>query len=167
VIISNSEREGEAASRPQRGRLQIPQSIVAATVAHCLRDAPFEACGILGGVGALVASFYPLRNASQSETRYDADPRDLIEAVQALRRRGEEILALYHSHPRWAAVPSQTDLRENHYGDVPRIIVSLLGPEPEVRIWRLDPESYEELIWDLIPDAGRAEVERKSSDGYT
>jgi proteasome lid subunit RPN8/RPN11 len=163
----NSHRDEEAANRPQPGPLQIPQAIVTAMVAHCLQDAPLEACGLLGGVAPVVASFYPLRNVSRSETRYDADTRDLIEAVQALRGRGEEILALYHSHPQWAAVPSQTDLRENHYGDVPRIIVSLLGPEPEVRIWRLDPHSYEELPWDLIPESGRAEVERKSSDDYT
>ena len=44
--------------------------------------------------------------------------RDLIEAHIALRERGAEILAIYHSHPRWEAVPSKTDLAENHYGPV-------------------------------------------------
>jgi proteasome lid subunit RPN8/RPN11 len=106
---------------------------------------------LLGGVGNQVSSFHPLRNTSASEVRYDADPLDLIAAVRTLRARKAEILAIYHSHPRWAAVPSQTDLRENHYGDVPRIIVSLLGEVPEVRVWRLDPESYEELSWVITP----------------
>jgi proteasome lid subunit RPN8/RPN11 len=63
-------------------------------------------------------------------------------------------VAIYHSHPRWAAVPSRTDLQENHYGSVPRIIVSLLGPTPEVRIWRLDPDSYLELPWRIVPSLG-------------
>ncbi len=76
----------------------------------------------------------------------------------ALRGRGAEILAIYHSHPRWAAVPSATDLRENHYGPVPRIIVSLLGPSPEVRVWRLDPDSYEELPWRLAPGRDAADA---------
>ena len=137
-----------------RGTLTIPAAIHDAMVEHCRREAPLECCGLLGGIPPLVSSFHPLRNASASETRYDADPRDLIEAVTALRARGAEILAIYHSHPRWAAVPSQTDLRENHYGDVPRIIVGLLGPTPEVRVWRLDPDSYEELPWRLVADAG-------------
>ncbi len=79
---------------------------------------------------AEVSSFHPLRNAASSETRYDADPRELIDAVVSLRQRGAEILAIYHSHPRWAAIPSRTDLRENHYGTVPRIIVSLLDEIP-------------------------------------
>lgn len=127
--------------------LLIPAEIHDAMVAHCVREAPLECCGLLGGVKPRVSSFHPLRNASASETRYDADPKDLIEAVQSLRKRGAEILAIYHSHPRWAAIPSKTDLRENHYGEVPRIIVSLLGETPEVRTWRLDPDSYEELPW--------------------
>ena len=68
-----------------------------------------------------------------------------------LPQSGINVLAIYHSHPRWAAVPSKTDLRENHYGEVPRIIVSLLGPTPEVRAWRLDPDSYAELSWSITP----------------
>jgi proteasome lid subunit RPN8/RPN11 len=130
--------------------LLLPAEIHDAMVAHCRREAPLECCGILGGVAPRVSSFHPLRNAATSETRYDADPRDLIDAVVALRERGAEILAIYHSHPRWPAVPSRTDLDENHYGDVPRIIVSLLGETPEVRVWRLRPESYEELPWRIV-----------------
>jgi proteasome lid subunit RPN8/RPN11 len=131
------------------GPLRIPAGIHDAMVEHCVREDPLECCGILGGVAPLVSSIHPLRNAAASETRYDADPHDLIEAHQALRKRGAEILAIYHSHPRWEAVPSKTDLRENHYGHVPRIIVSLKDSRPDVRVWRLDPDTYEELPWQL------------------
>ena len=110
-----------------------------------------------GGLAPRVSSFHPLRNAAAaSETRYDADPRDLIDAVVALRQRGAEIVAIYHSHPRWEAVPSQTDLRENHYGPVPRIIVSLKSDVPEVRVWQLDPDSFVELPWRIIVPGGQS-----------
>jgi proteasome lid subunit RPN8/RPN11 len=132
----------------------IPSDIHESMVAHCVREAPLECCGVLGGIAPRVSSFYPLRNASASETRYDADPHDLITAVVAMRQRGEEILAIYHSHPRWEAVPSRTDLRENHYGPVPRIIVSLVGESPSVRVWRLDADSYEELPWRIAEAPG-------------
>ena len=121
--------------------LEIPRRFVEAMVQHCLREAPLECCGLLGGVGHRVSSFHPFANAAASETRYDADPRDLIEAVLDLRGRKADILAIYHSHPRWEAVPSRTDLVENHYGAVPRIIVSLLDNIPTIRIWRIDPDS--------------------------
>jgi proteasome lid subunit RPN8/RPN11 len=130
--------------------LQIPRVILDAMVAHCVREAPLECCGILCGTDLRVSLFYPLRNDMQSETRYNADPHDLISAHIDFRRQGAEILAIYHSHPRWQAVPSQTDLAENHYGPVPRIIVSLIGEFPEVRIWRLDADSFQELSWGVI-----------------
>ncbi len=137
---------------PPTDPLTIPAAIRDAMVAHCVRDAPLECCGLLGGVAPLVSSIHPLRNSEASETRYNADGQDLIRAVRDLRARGAAILAIYHSHPRWPAVPSQTDLRENYYEDVPRIIVSLLGPEPDVRVWRLGPASYVELPWRVVPE---------------
>ena len=134
--------------------LEIPRNILDAMIAHCVREAPLECCGILGGiVPLLVTSIYPLRNESQSETRYSADPHDLINTQLELRRRGEDILAIYHSHPRWEAIPSRTDLAENYYGEVPRIIVSLLGHSPDVRVWRLDPDSFEEVRWRIVEPA--------------
>jgi proteasome lid subunit RPN8/RPN11 len=140
------------AESPDPRVLRIPRGWHDAMVEHCIREAPLECCGLLGGIAQVVSSFHPLRNTSRSETRYDADPQDLIVAVQELRGRGAGILAIYHSHPRWEAVPSLTDLRENHYGSVPRIIVSLLGETPVVRVWRLDADSFEELPWELVED---------------
>jgi proteasome lid subunit RPN8/RPN11 len=134
--------------------LEIPVKLLDAMLDHCRRDAPFECCGILGGVPPLVLSLHPLRNIAASETRYRADEKDLIQAVVFLRGRCHEILAIYHSHPRWKAVPSQTDLSQNYWGEMPRIIVSLLTEPPDVRIWRLNPDSFQELSWKLIrPDA--------------
>jgi [CysO sulfur-carrier protein]-S-L-cysteine hydrolase len=130
--------------------LEIPRDIFDGMVAHCVREAPLECCGILCGISPRVSLFYPLRNDTQSETRYNADPKELIAAHIDFRQRGAEILAIYHSHPRWQAVPSQTDLAENHYGPVPRIIVSLLNESPDVRVWRLDVDSYHELPWEVI-----------------
>jgi proteasome lid subunit RPN8/RPN11 len=130
--------------------LEIPRDLHDAMVAHCVRESPLESCGILGGVSPRVSSLHPLRNELASETRYNAAPQDLIEAHIALRQSEAEILAIYHSHPQWHAVPSQTDLDLNHYGPVPRIIVSLSGKTPEVRVWRLDAVSFHELPWCIV-----------------
>ena len=135
--------------------LEISRDICDAMIAQCVREAPLECCGILGGVAPpLVTSIYPLRNESKSETHYNADPHDLINAQLELRRRGEDILAIYHSHPRWEAIPSRTDLAENYYGEVPRIIISLLGDVPNMRVWRLEPHSFLELRWRIIEPPG-------------
>ena len=138
--------------------LLIPADIHDAMVAQCVREAPLECCGILGGKSGRVSSFHPLRNDLVSETRYNADPHDLIAAYIELRARAADIMAIYNSHPRWRAVPSKTDLDENHYGPVPRIIVSLIGESPEVRVWQLDPYSFFELPWRIVePEGGGAD----------
>jgi proteasome lid subunit RPN8/RPN11 len=135
--------------RPDSVDLRILPDIQQAMVDHCLTETPLECCGILAGRHGHAWEIYQLPNADQSETRYNADPQALIKAVQAMRRNGTEIMAIYHSHPRWQPIPSQTDLKENHYGEVPRIIVGLLKSPPECRVWRFlnEPLRYEELTW--------------------
>lgn len=142
-------RAGDPTTMP--GPLLIPPEIVQAMVDHCRREAPLECCGLLGGKPPAVTSIHPLRNVEASPTRYLADPRDVIDAVVTLRGLGSEIVAIYHSHPEWAAVPSRVDLETNYYGELPRIIVSLLGSEPDVRAWRLGPDSFEEVPWRSPP----------------
>jgi proteasome lid subunit RPN8/RPN11 len=131
--------------------LIIRPEIYESMIRHCHQESPLECCGILAGRDSRAWSIYPLPNACQSETRYNADPQALIRAVQAMRREQTEIMAIYHSHPKWPAVPSQTDLRENHYGEVPRIIIGLLKSPPECRVWRFytDPYRYTELAWSI------------------
>ena len=135
--------------RPDSVNLRILPDIQQAMVDHCLTENPLECCGILAGRHGHAWEIYKLPNADQSETRYNADPQALIKAVQEMRRNGTEIMAIYHSHPRWQPIPSQTDLKENHYGEVPRIIVGLLKSPPECRVWRFldEPLRYEELTW--------------------
>jgi proteasome lid subunit RPN8/RPN11 len=128
---------------------------------HCRRIAPLEACGILAGRGPVQAeSIYPLRNALRSATRYNADSRDLIRAIETMRGRGEEMLAIYHSHPASLPIPSPVDLAWNYYGPLPRIIVSLMGEDPMVRIWRLEESDFTEVAWSI-----RAEIEPEGPSG--
>ncbi len=127
--------------------LTIPEPILAEMLAHLRRELPNEGCGLLLGRDGLASELFPLRNVSASPVHYSADPQDLITAYHKLRAEELAIVAIYHSHPRTAPTPSRVDLRENYYGDVPRLIVSFRAEPPEIRNWRLDPDSYEELPW--------------------
>jgi proteasome lid subunit RPN8/RPN11 len=141
--------------------LEIPPAIVAAMIEHCRREAPREACGILAGADVpRVETLFPLRNRLASATLYDADPHDLIRAVQAMRASNQRMLALYHSHPETSPIPSRTDLDRNYYGPLPRVIVSLCDEPPEVRVWRLESDGYSELPWRVT--AAVVEPERAS-----
>ncbi len=148
-----------AMTQSEPAPLVVPRTIYDAMLAHCRRESPLECCGVLGGTGRAARTIHPFRNMAASETRFEADPKDVIRAVQELRARGEEFVAIYHSHPQWRAIPSKTDLERNGYGDLPQIIVGLLDDPAEVRAWQLDPASYVEIPLvvvgpDVVPGGG-------------
>jgi proteasome lid subunit RPN8/RPN11 len=69
-----------------------------------------------------------LRNiAPDKSVAYDGDPEDLCEAQRVMRSRGEQLLGIYHSHPRERApVPSESDVRLAYH---PSAIYFIIGME--------------------------------------
>lgn len=108
-------------------------------VAHATESAPDECCGWIGGFGGVATSIYPLRNVAISPaSEYEAAPEDLFTAQRTMRERGEELLAIYHSHPRQAdPQPSDTDIRLAYYPQAVYLIIGLAGDRPTVSGFRL------------------------------
>lgn len=130
-------------------RLVIPDLLIAELIEHARQAAGIECCGLLAGhitdgVGFATAR-YPVENALASPTDYLTDARGMFLAFRSMRECGIELLAIYHSHPASAPVPSYRDIECNTYGEsVVHLIVSLGGTEPEVRGWWLTETSYRE-----------------------
>ncbi len=117
----------------------------------CAKDAaPAECCGLIGGTEKGAAqNIYPLRNiAADIHVSYEAAPEDLFNAQRQMRERGEELLAIYHSHPRSAEpLPSETDVRLAYYPQAVYFIIGLAGPTPVMRAFRISEreEGWEEV----------------------
>ena len=90
-----------------------------------------------------------MRNvAANAHVSYEAAPEDLFAAQRQMRERGEELLGIYHSHPRSAEpVPSETDVRQAYYPQAVYFIVGLAGPQPVIRAFRISErdERWEEV----------------------
>ena len=110
---------------------------------------PAECCGLIGGSDRLLRSIYPLHNvAADPNVSYEAAPEDLFAAQRQMRDRGEDLLAIYHSHPRSAAPePSETDVRLAYYPQAVYFIIGLAGPQPVARAFRISEreERWEEV----------------------
>lgn len=111
---------------------------------------PAECCGLIGGTGdGKARSIYSLRNvAADKIISYEAAPEDLFAAQRQMRERGEELLAIYHSHPRSAEpAPSETDIRLAYYPRAVYFIVGLAGLQPVIRAFRISEreERWEEV----------------------
>jgi proteasome lid subunit RPN8/RPN11 len=131
-----------------------------ALIAEAKRRFPHECCGILVGRSnaeneLVVTRALPAQNvaASRLESRYEIDPRALLQIETELRGHPDEFVAgFFHSHPRGANVPSPIDLADARgvFEFARRFyvyaIVSLQG-EGNVRWWSLTPQldGFEEL----------------------
>ena len=130
------------AVRPAPGVVDVPAALLDAVIAHAVREAPLEACGLIVGSASLAAGGRPLRyvacrNALASRSRFSIDLRDLYRVTVDADDAGEVIWAIVHSHPQSAAVPSSTDTGLALYPDAVHLVVSLAGASPEVRAWRV------------------------------
>lgn len=123
-------------------------------IAQAQAEQPHECCGLLAGPSpAVVTHRYPLINDLASAVEYLSDPKSMFDAVRDMRRHGIDVVAVYHSHPTSAPVPSRTDLERNYSPEVVNFIISLKNAVPEVRGWWLTADSYREAEWELGKDA--------------
>ncbi len=90
--------------------IDLAPGILEALRAEADRAAPLECCGLLLGSANRVEAIRPAANvADDPRTRFEIDPRALIEAWRAERTDGPVLLGFYHSHPGGPARPSATD----------------------------------------------------------
>lgn len=118
--------------------LEFSSTQVAQLVEHARRCYPAEACGLIAGRTGRATRTYPIRNVERNPRRYRMDAVQQERARARIRANGEELLALYHSHPRAPAYPSARDVELACFPDSAYLIVSLSDPsQPVVRAYRI------------------------------
>jgi proteasome lid subunit RPN8/RPN11 len=115
--------------------MRIAQKLIDEMVAHAREDLPNECCGMVGGTGEEASVVVPVVNSAASPLRFEMDPQGQYNALKAIEDDGTEMLAIYHSHTKSPAYPSQTDVNQAvNWPDAVYLIVSLQDPEqPEVK----------------------------------
>lgn len=121
--------------------------------AHARRARPAECCGLLVGGDGSIDDAIPLDNrAAEPARRYEIDPRDYLAAIKRCRGTAQAVIGAYHSHPRSAAEPSDTDRAEAFGGFLYLIAGPVAGEAPPpVRAYRLEGGNFREVA--LVPDA--------------
>jgi proteasome lid subunit RPN8/RPN11 len=123
--------------------LVVPRAVAQQMMAHARTQLPNEASGLLGGSLAegRAASYHPARDSEASPLRYRIDPEELVQIMFAIERAGDELVAIFHSHPGTSPSPSATDRRTAMYPDQFYVIASLADPDapPDraLRAWRI------------------------------
>lgn len=132
--------------------INITEPVKRAMEAHAIESRPAECCGLLSGTGRLITHHYPLRNdADRPETRYFATPEDLFAATRRIREAGQELLGIYHSHPRTAAYPSASDVEMAFYPEAFYFIISL-EPRIDLRAFKIEGSRIEDVAISVVKD---------------
>ena len=106
-------------------------------IKHAKEKYPEEACGLLVGQDS-AARFIPMENTLASSTAFEMDPAQLISTFKDLRSSGENLVAIFHSHPRGPARPSESDIQRAYYPQAAQLIISFADPErPQAAAFRI------------------------------
>jgi [CysO sulfur-carrier protein]-S-L-cysteine hydrolase len=110
--------------------VRIPRALVDEMVAHAREDLPNECCGMVGGRDGEATEVVRVKNAAKSPLRYEMDPQGQYDALKRIEEDGGELLAIYHSHTKSTAYPSQTDVNlAAAWPEQVYLIVSLADPD--------------------------------------
>jgi len=104
--------------------LEIPLSVLPDIIDSLERVYPDEGCGILAGKNHRVELGISITNVRHEPTRFLMDANEQLNAFIYIDKKGLDVLAIYHSHPRGGSYPSPTDLDEFMYPNVVTLIAS-------------------------------------------
>lgn len=126
--------------------VKISKKIWTHVIQHLQSGLPNEACGILGGKNGIVTEIYPTTNIDENpRVRYLIDPKGQFGAIKDMRKKGIEMVAIFHSHPESQAYPSVTDVGLAYYPEAYYIIVSLKDKtNPDAHAFRIIDGKIEE-----------------------
>jgi proteasome lid subunit RPN8/RPN11 len=127
--------------------------------AHAQETYPAEGCGfLLGSVenGGLVRQVRPAINQNRERSdRFIISAEEFAQVQLAADETGLDIIGIYHSHPDWPAIPSQTDM-DNAWEEVYYLIVSVHEGKPfQTQIWQLaddEPRRFKEVGLEIVDE---------------
>jgi proteasome lid subunit RPN8/RPN11 len=123
----------------------IPENIRREMIRLAQKDRPVEACGYLAGQGDEVQVIIPMTNVDRSPEHFSFDPKEQFQAVKTARKQGLELIGVYHSHPASPARLSAEDIRLANDPGMIYSIISLAGPEPVVKAFRVHSGEIREV----------------------
>jgi proteasome lid subunit RPN8/RPN11 len=137
--------------------VRLPRPIVNQLLHLAQKSPDEEICGLISRDRQGFRHCYPVPNQAGDRKRFFAlDPKAQIDAMRAMRSRGEELAAIFHSHPDSPPLPSLADVEQHEYPAVLYLIISL-GTKGvlEMRGFHIHDHRIEEVPIGLQEEAAR------------
>ena len=105
--------------------LRLPRALAAELLRLAQAAPEEEICGLISGAAGTARRLFPVPNVASDRRRFfQLDPKGQIDAMRAMREAGEDLLAIYHSHPHGPAAPSRTDVESHAYPDALCLVIA-------------------------------------------
>ncbi len=119
--------------------MRIARPLLDAVVSHARRDAPNECVGLVAGRDGIARRVHAAENLAASPLRFEVDGPVLLRLLERIDTDGDALQAVYHSHTRTEAYPSQTDVNfAAGWPGLEWLIVGLRSEQPEVRAFLIE-----------------------------
>ena len=106
--------------------IQIPRRLTNQLLHLAQLSPDLEVCGLVSSQNGVPSHCYPVANvAEHPQQRFLLDAGQQISVMAKMREQGEDLFAIYHSHPTAPAEPSTHDLELATYPEALYLIISL------------------------------------------
>jgi len=127
--------------------LVIPAPLMIQMIADARQRQPHEACGLLIGTSQTVQQVIPIPNIDpHPEQGFVLAPQALVTVLYEAEATGQDVIGIYHAHPRSASFPSERDIQgAAQWPHTAQVIISLQGGRARVQAWRILPGQVERI----------------------
>lgn len=139
--------------------MKITDALLKEIYAHAGDTYPRECFGFLVGVpteGGWVRQVVRGTNLNtERNDRFEMDPKEFLQVDRAADDLGLEIIGLYHSHPDWPAIPSQTDISSEVEGYCYVITSVSQGRPLNTTVWQIaaaEPRRFVQLSLEIVDE---------------
>lgn len=122
--------------------LILPVSIHTKIISNMEKHLPEEACGLITGKGNLARHHFPITNQLHSPYKFQMNGSEMLNVFEWAEKHNQILIGIYHSHPNGPECPSPTDLEEDYYPDVIKLIGFMISNKWELRAFRKNNSGY-------------------------
>ncbi len=105
--------------------VELPRPLVNQLLHYAQINPKRGICGLISGKQGLLQQCHPISNIAKQPQNFAMDDTQLVNTLRQIREQNEKLLAIFHSHPSAPAEPSITDIKEDQYPDVMKLVISL------------------------------------------
>jgi proteasome lid subunit RPN8/RPN11 len=122
--------------------LILPVSILSKMISNMEKHLPEESCGLITGKGILARHHFSITNGLHSPNRFLMDGSEMLNVFEWMEQHNQILLGIYHSHPNGPENLSGTDLEEDYYPDVIKLIGSKASAQWQLKAYINDNTGY-------------------------